>query len=196
MADEVDFEPDYDDEQPMDDIDGAGEEPSGGEAPRSDRRAAASSLAAAAEASAKSTKSAASKARAKGRGHSNSTMEVEDRYEGRGGVFESVDAGVTGGPQRSVEGWIVLARNIHQEAQEDDIMDKFSEYGAVKNLHVNLDRRTGFVKGYALVEFEEKDEAESAIADLDDSDLLGQKLHVAWAFIKGKMMCNCKHAVN
>ncbi|CAN0071167.1 unnamed protein product, partial [Discosporangium mesarthrocarpum] len=75
------------------------------------------------------------------------------RYEGRGGVFESVDGGSSGGPLRSVEGWIVLARNIHQEAQEDDIMDRFGEHGAVKNLHLNLDRRSGFVKVLLLFSF-------------------------------------------
>ena len=42
----------------------------------------------------------------------------------------------------------------------------------------------GFVKGYALLEFAQRREAEAAIAGMDSKALLGQDVRVSWAFVK------------
>ena len=120
--------------------------------------------------------------RTKGRGHRDRT-DGNDSELSRGTFDSTASSGA--GPVKSVEGWIVFVWNVHEEAQEEDILDAFGEYGDVRNIHVNLDRRTGFVKGYVLIEYAERKEADAAIKAMNGADMRGQTLGCDFAFREG-----------
>ncbi|KAG6622147.1 RNA binding protein [Phytophthora cinnamomi] len=124
----------------------------------------------------------------KGRGSGSAAMDAA-RYPAESGVFEKLKPSSASSRDhaaalRSVEGWILFVTGVHEEAQEEDVMDAFGEDAQVKDLHLNLDRRSGFVKGYALVEFEHFEDAKAAMERLDGQEILGSTIHVDWAFRK------------
>ena len=47
---------------------------------------------------------------------------------------------------------------------------------------MNKDRRTGLVKGYALLEYRERKEADEAIEQMNGVEFMGKTIYVDWVF--------------
>ncbi|KAL6563752.1 RNA-binding protein y14a [Orobanche gracilis] len=121
----------------------------------------------------------------KGRGFRDEAAAEAERSARMSARFDSIDSEGGPGPERSIEGWIILVTGVHEEANEDGLQNLFGDFGEMKNIHLNLDRRTGFVKGYALIEYEKFEEAQTAINEMDGKEWLTQIINVDWAFSKG-----------
>ncbi|KAK6923502.1 RNA recognition motif domain [Dillenia turbinata] len=171
----VDFEPEDDD---LMDEDGGGEVDASPRAPQPKLKSAITGGASSSFGNVRKTK---------GRGFREEASEAERNNRLAARDFDSLDSFGGPGPQRSIEGWIILVTGVHEEAQEDDLHNAFGEFGEVKSLHLNLDRRTGFVKGYALIEYENFEEAQAAISAMNGSELLTQTISVDWAFSNGPL---------
>ena len=79
----------------------------------------------------------------------------------------------------------MIVTSLHPETNDDDISDAFSDFGNITTLHLNLDRRTGYVKGYALIEYAREDEARRAVEEGDGMVVMERQVKVDWAFKRG-----------
>ncbi|GIX62184.1 RNA-binding protein, putative [Babesia caballi] len=85
-------------------------------------------------------------------------------------------------PIKSIGGWIVMVTGVHPEAQEEDIRDAFESFGQITSVHLNMDRRSGYAKGYAFLEFPDEADATKAVKEMNGNQLLGQQITVSWVF--------------
>ncbi|KGQ87831.1 multiple RNA-binding domain-containing protein 1 [Candida albicans P94015] len=72
----------------------------------------------------------------------------------------------------------LFIRNISYEASEEDFRSLFSQYGALEEVHIAIDTRTGKSKGFLYVQFLKKEDATRAYRSLDKQIFQGRLLHI------------------
>jgi RNA recognition motif-containing protein len=68
--------------------------------------------------------------------------------------------------------------NLSYEVTEEDLKEAFEAFGEVETVKVIKDNYTDRSKGFGFVEMPAKDEAQSAINELNDKELKGRTLKV------------------
>lgn len=68
--------------------------------------------------------------------------------------------------------------NLAFSTTEQDLQDQFSQYGQVSSASLITDRETGRSRGFAFVELDSKEAAQTAIAGLNGKEVDGRALTV------------------
>lgn len=72
----------------------------------------------------------------------------------------------------------IYVGNLAFTATADDLSELFSPFGAVESIKLINDRETGRFRGFAFVAMTNRDEALTALAELNGRDLLGRELRL------------------
>ncbi|MBV8818759.1 MAG: RNA-binding protein [Acidobacteriaceae bacterium] len=72
----------------------------------------------------------------------------------------------------------IFVGNLSFQTSQDQLVQAFSRYGNVERVNVVTDRDTGQPRGFAFVEMTERRDAETAISELNGTDLNGRTMNV------------------
>jgi RNA recognition motif-containing protein len=72
----------------------------------------------------------------------------------------------------------IYVGNLSYEVTEEDLKEAFGAFGEVETVKVIKDKYTGRSKGFGFVEMPVQDAAQSAINDLNETELKGRALKV------------------
>ena len=68
--------------------------------------------------------------------------------------------------------------NLSFQAEQEDLLDLFSQYGEVDKCSLPLDRETGRKRGFAFVEMANEADEQKAVDDLQNVEWMGRMIRV------------------
>jgi RNA recognition motif-containing protein len=68
--------------------------------------------------------------------------------------------------------------NLSFQAEQEDLLDLFGQYGEVKSASLPLDRETGRKRGFGFVEMATDEDEQKAIDDLQNVEWMGRMIRV------------------
>lgn len=72
----------------------------------------------------------------------------------------------------------IFVGNLNYQTTQEELMQAFSQFGAVERVSIITDRDTGQPRGFAFVEMTDRREAENAINSLNGQQLNGRAMNV------------------
>ena len=72
----------------------------------------------------------------------------------------------------------IYVGNLSFQAEREDLLDLFGQYGEVRQCSLPLDRETGRKRGFAFVELADDAAEQKAIDDLQEVEWMGRKIRV------------------
>ena len=72
----------------------------------------------------------------------------------------------------------IYVGNLSQQVTENDLREAFESFGQVTAIKIIKDRFTSESRGFGFIEMPVKQEAESAMEDLNGTDLKGKTINV------------------
>ena len=75
----------------------------------------------------------------------------------------------------------LYAGNLSYEMKEDSLKELFEGHGSVDSAKIIVDKFTGRSKGFGFIEMGSSEAAESAIAQLNGTEVMGRNIKVNYA---------------
>ncbi|OJD35483.1 pre-rrna processing protein [Diplodia corticola] len=110
--------------------------------------------------------------------------DVQLESSGGGAVADNTDTQVNSDVEGIRQTGRLFLRNLPFDVSEDDLRGHCNSFGALEEVHVPLDPKTGKGKGFAYILFEDPDNAVRAYEELDGRVFQGRLLHIIPATAK------------